>query len=45
MSYELELKPCRLAIQIRVGRFADGRERQRTFGLKNVNPEAARGKS
>jgi hypothetical protein len=31
---------CRLAIQVRIGYFPDGRERHRTFSIKNINPGA-----
>jgi hypothetical protein len=36
----LELMSCRLAIQVRVGYFPDGRERHRTFSIKNISPDA-----
>jgi hypothetical protein len=36
----LELVKCRLAIQICIGYFPDGRERHRTFSLQNVRPDA-----
>jgi hypothetical protein len=31
---------CRLAIQVCVGHFPDGRERHRTISIKNINPNA-----
>jgi hypothetical protein len=31
---------CRLAIQVCVGHFPDGRERHRTFSIKNIDPNA-----
>jgi hypothetical protein len=31
---------CRLAIQVRIGYFPDGRERHRTFSIKNIAPNA-----
>jgi hypothetical protein len=37
---QLELVSCRLAIQICIGHFPDGRERHRTFSLKDVKPDA-----
>ena len=39
MSYEKI--SCRIAIQVCVGHFADGRERHRTFSLRHVRPEAS----
>ena len=36
-----ELVRCRLAIQCRVGYFPDGRERHRTFSLRDVRPDAS----
>ena len=32
---------CRIAIQICVGRFPDGRERHRTFSLKDIRPDVS----
>jgi hypothetical protein len=37
---QFELVSCRLAIQICIGHFPDGRERHRTFSLKDVKPDA-----
>ena len=31
---------CRIAIQVCTGHFPDGRERHRTFSIRNVNPDA-----
>jgi hypothetical protein len=35
-----EFVSCRLAIQVRIGHFPDGRERLRTFSVKNIRPDA-----
>ncbi|MDR0764156.1 MAG: hypothetical protein LBE65_00995 [Synergistaceae bacterium] len=35
-----EFVSCRLAVQICVGHFPDGRERHRTLSLKNIKPDA-----
>ncbi|MDR1581319.1 MAG: hypothetical protein LBS35_13265 [Synergistaceae bacterium] len=35
-----EFVSCRLAIQICIGHFPDGRERHRTFSVKNIKPDA-----
>ncbi|MDR0764320.1 MAG: hypothetical protein LBE65_01850 [Synergistaceae bacterium] len=35
-----EFVSCRLAIQVCIGYFPDGRERHRTFSLKNIRPDA-----
>ena len=32
---------CRVAIQVCIGHFPDGRERHRTFSMKGVNPDAS----
>jgi hypothetical protein len=40
MMSQFEFVSCRLAIQIFIGRFPDGRERHRTFSLKNIRPDA-----
>ena len=32
---------CRVAIQVCVGYFPDGRQRHRTFSMRGVNPEAS----
>jgi hypothetical protein len=40
MMSQFEFVSCRLAIQICIGRFPDGRERHRTFSLKNIRPDA-----
>jgi hypothetical protein len=37
---QFELTSCRLAIQICIGHFPDGRERHRTFSIKNIRPDA-----
>ena len=37
----LELVRCRLAIQCCIGYFPDGRERHRTFSLRDVRPDAS----
>jgi hypothetical protein len=34
---------CRLAIQLCIGYFPDGRERHRTFSVKNISPDAEPG--
>ena len=39
MSYEKI--SCRIAIQMCVGHFPDGRERHRTFSLRHVRPDAS----
>jgi hypothetical protein len=39
MAY-LELISCRLAIQVRVGYSPSGKEKHRTFSLKNISPDA-----
>jgi hypothetical protein len=31
---------CRVAIQVCIGYFSDGRERHRTFSMKGVDPDA-----
>jgi hypothetical protein len=38
---QFEFVSCRLAIQICIGHFPDGRERHRTFSVKNIKPDAA----
>jgi hypothetical protein len=40
MSY-YEKFSCRIAIQVCIGHFPDGRERHRTFSMKGVNPDAS----
>ncbi|MDR1578754.1 MAG: hypothetical protein LBS35_00220 [Synergistaceae bacterium] len=37
---QFELVSCRLAIQVCIGHFPDGRERHRTFSVKNIRPDA-----
>ena len=37
----LELVQCRLAIQCCIGYFPDGRERHRTFSLRDIRPDAS----
>jgi hypothetical protein len=37
---QFEFVSCRLAIQICVGHFPDGRERHRTFSIKDIRPDA-----
>jgi hypothetical protein len=37
---QFEFTSCRLAIQICIGHFPDGRERHRTFSIKNIRPDA-----
>jgi hypothetical protein len=37
---QFEFVSCRLAIQICIGHFPDGRERHRTFSVKNIRPDA-----
>jgi hypothetical protein len=37
---KFEFVSCRLAIQVCVGHFPDGRERHRTFSVKNIKPDA-----
>ena len=32
---------CRIAIQVCVGHFPDGRKRHRTFSMRNINPDAS----
>ena len=32
---------CRIAIQVCIGYFPDGRERHRTFSMKGINPDAS----
>ena len=32
---------CRVAIQVCIGHFPDGRERHRTFSMRGVNPDAS----
>ena len=32
---------CRVAIQVCIGHFSDGRERHRTFSMKGIDPDAA----
>ena len=39
MSY-FEKTSCRIAIQVCIGYFPDGRERHRTFSMRGVNPDA-----
>ena len=39
MSY-CEKISCRIAIQVCIGHFPDGRERHRTFSMKGINPDA-----
>ena len=39
MSY-YEIISCRIAVQVCIGHFADGRERHRTFSIRGVNPDA-----
>jgi hypothetical protein len=36
----LRMVSCRLAIQVCIGHFDDGRERRRTFSLSGVRPDA-----
>ena len=40
MSY-CEKISCRVAIQVCIGHFTDGRERHRTFSMKGVDPDAS----
>ena len=40
MSYYEKIS-CRIAIQVCVGCFPDGRERHRTFSIKGINPRAS----
>ena len=40
MSYREKIS-CRVAIQMCIGHFPDGRERHRTFSLWNVRPDAS----
>ena len=40
MSYYEKIS-CRIAIQVCVGHFPDGRERHRTFSMKGVGPDAS----
>ena len=40
MSYYEKIS-CRIAIQVCIGYFPDGRERHRTFSIKGINPDAA----
>ena len=42
MSYT-EIITCRLAIQVCIGYFANGRERHRTFSIKGIRPDASDG--
>jgi hypothetical protein len=37
---QFEFVSCRLAVQICIGHFPDGRERHRTFSIKNIRPDA-----
>jgi hypothetical protein len=37
---QFEFVSCRLAIQICTGHFPDGRERHRTFSVKDIKPDA-----
>ena len=39
MSYT-EIISCRVAIQVCIGYFSDGRERHRTFSMKGIRPDA-----
>ena len=39
MSYYEKIS-CRIAIQVCIGHFPDGRERHRTFSMKGVDPDA-----
>ena len=32
---------CRIAVQICIGHFPDGRERHRTFSLRDINPDVS----
>ena len=43
MSYNKknEKITCRVAIQVCIGHFPDGRERHRTFSMKGINPDAS----
>jgi hypothetical protein len=41
LAFRSEKISCRLAIQVCVGRFPDGRARHRTFSLKNISPGAS----
>ena len=40
MSY-YEKWSCRIAIQVCIGYFPDGRERHKTFSMRDVNPDAS----
>ncbi|MCL2009108.1 MAG: hypothetical protein FWG71_01000 [Synergistaceae bacterium] len=40
MSY-YEKVTCRIAIQVCIGHFPDGRERHRTFSMRGINPDAS----
>ena len=40
MSY-YEKITCRIAIQVCIGHFPDGRERHRTFSMRGINPDAS----
>jgi hypothetical protein len=40
MMSQFEFVSCRLSIQICIGHFPDGRERHRTFSVKNIKPDA-----
>ena len=40
MSY-YEKWSCRIAIQVCIGHFPDGRERHRTFSMRGINPDAS----
>ena len=40
MSYYEKIS-CRIAIQVCVGYFTDGRERHRTFSMKGIDPNAS----
>ena len=40
MSY-YEKITCRIAIQVCIGHFLDGRERHRTFSMRGINPDAS----
>ena len=39
MSYYEKIS-CRIAIQVCIGYFPDGRERHRTFSMRGINPDA-----
>ena len=40
MSYYEKIS-CRIAVQVCIGYFPDGRERHRTFSMRGINPDAA----